>query len=138
MSNIITDLLEVLYERIGQAHPRVYFEEVPEKDPATGKAVRFPYICYKLPNSIKRELPEEFTLEVDCWDNKGDTTRLELLAAAVDDMLHCWCRLFNGFGLRVFRLNRLQVPDPDPKIRRRLLRYLVRVYFINQKGVVKS
>lgn len=129
-NSAIVELSEAIFNRIKEAHKRVYLDRAPEKDPATGKAVRFPYVCYRLPSSTQRELPEEFFLEVDCWDNRADAIRLENLAAAVDCKLHGWNYISDQFGLRVFRVNRLNVRDPDPKIRRRLLRYLVRVYFI--------
>lgn len=129
----LVELMAVIQDRIKEAHDRVYLEEVPEKEPGTGKAVQLPYICWRLPTSTQRELPDEIFLEVDIWDKADSTVRLENLTAAVDSKLNLWGHIGSLFGLRIFRINRLQIPDPDPKIRRRRLVYLVRVWFVVTK-----
>jgi len=126
----IVELMSCIQSRIAAVHSRTYKGRAPEKD-ANGKPVKFPYAVWRLPNSTQQELPEELILEVDTWDNKADTTALENLTSEIDGHLHGWNHVTDFYGMRVFRMNRLEVLDPDPAINRRKLRYLVRVYFIN-------
>lgn len=124
------ELLSVIYAKLLVVHPRVFLERAPDK-------TQFPYVTYNLPTSDEQENREDFILEVDIWDNKTDTTVLETLTSTIDgngaitgatglNRLHHY---ENGvLQADFYRINRLQLPDPDEKIRRRQLRYEVKAY----------
>ena len=113
------NLLNTIYNKISEAHSRVFFNFVPEKDPTTQKEVKFPYIVFKLPSSIVYENTEQFILEVSIWDKSSDETGVETLAEEVNKKLNRWDFLDDNFLFRVRKTNRLTVPDPDPQIKRR-------------------
>lgn len=103
-------------------HPRVHLELAPQEE-------QYPFIVFRLPSSVENEQREDFIVEVDIWDNSADTTALENLTSAVDKALD---RLrFNNTQVQtcLYRMNRLMVPDTDPQIRRRRLRYQAKTYF---------
>lgn len=114
-------------------HPRVY----KAKAPATAQ---FPYITFRLPSSFNTNPSEDFTLEVDTWDDKEDTTALETLADSIDgdgDSLNPTgldkkTIVSNGLTATFYREARGEIEDDDPRINRRQLRYRVRTYY---KGV---
>ncbi len=109
-------------------HSRVYQEEAPQE------AV-YPFVVYRLPTSTEtEERREDFILEVDVWDNPpdGSTVTLQQLADEIDRALHRTVYLDPGgkWITMIYRINRMMVPDPDPEIRRRQLRYDLRTYAV--------
>jgi hypothetical protein len=116
------NLLQVLFTKLSEIQKPVYFELAPSN------AV-FPYIVYKLPNSTNVESDrQDYVLQVDVWDNKSDTTALETLTNDIDKKLNKMEHLDFTQFIKIERENRLMVPDTDPEIRRRQLRYTVKQY----------
>ena len=115
-------LLTYIYNQLKLVHSNVYFEQAPEN-------ATFPYIVFKLPNSTENEAREDFILEVDIWDNNSDTTTLETLTNNIDTQLNRTHHTETNVVCSIYRINRLMIPDPDPNIRRRQLRYQVQTYF---------
>lgn len=114
----IVEVLKLIY-------PRVYLERAPQ-------GALFPYIVYKFPTSDDTEWREDFILEIDIWDqpSDGSTVNLQTLADKVD-LTFNRSRYISQDGkwiTRIYRINRLMVPDPDETIRRRQLRYECRTY----------
>ncbi|OEH86252.1 hypothetical protein BHU72_12010 [Desulfuribacillus stibiiarsenatis] len=108
---------------------RVYQEIAPEKDPITNKKPEFPYVVYNFPPSSS-PVPDrdDKILEIDVWDNIPDTTRLEQLTDSIDKSLNKLRHLEGDFFVIFQRLSKGSIPDPDPKIRRRQIRYLLKTY----------
>lgn len=106
------------------------------KSKASPKA-QFPYITFKLPSSYDTNPSEDFTLEVNVWDDAKDTTALENLADIIDGTgkilnptgLNRRTIIFDGLTATFYREARGWVDDDDPNINRRQLRYRVRVYY---------
>ncbi|CAM3729811.1 hypothetical protein [Mesobacillus zeae] len=123
------NLLKYLFTLLSQAQKPVYFEQAPEKDSITLAPPKFPYIVFKLPDSLNVENDrQDYSLIIDIWDNRTDTTALENLTSQVDKLLY---RLrvtdMNQF-LMFERENRLMIPDEDTSIKRRQLQYTVKQY----------
>lgn len=111
-------------ELVTEVHPRVYVEE-------RDKNFRYPYILMNLVTSNDDERKENFVLEVDVYENlsKQDTKRLEDLADKVNKAFKFKRLVGSDFHCRLKRINRINVPDPDPNVRRRQLRFLVTTTF---------
>lgn len=122
-------VFQTTFQMLSHVHNRVYFERAPEKDPVTGQPPSFPYAVFKIPNSVDLETDrQDFVLEIDIWDNQTDTARLETLTSSIDKKLHK-LRYLDSNQLLIFqRTNRLMIPDPDVKIKRRQLRYIIKTY----------
>ena len=88
----------------------------------------FPYVTFKFPTSDATDPSEDFFLEVDLWDKNTDATAIENLTDNVDSDFHKWVYNSTGINAHFQRINRLAIDDPDPVIKRRQLRYLVRTY----------
>lgn len=109
--------------------PRVF----KTKAPATAQ---FLYTTFKLPSSFNTNPSEDFTLEVNTWDNKEDTTALETLTDSIDGDgdplnptgLNFKTIISGNLTATFYRETRGEVDDDDPRISRRQLRYRVRVY----------
>jgi hypothetical protein len=115
------DLLKITFGKLAESGTNIYFEEAPMN-------ATFPYAVFTFPNSIDLETDrQDFTLQVDVWDNNlTDTTRLENATSQIDKTLHK-LRFINEQYLLIFqRENRLMIPDPD--LKRRQLRYIVKTY----------
>jgi hypothetical protein len=116
------NLLPYLFTKLSEAQKPVYFEIAPS-------TAVFPYIVFKLPNSVNVESDrQDYVLQVDVWDKKADTTPLEALTSLVDSKLYKHEHLDANQFLKFERENRLMIPDPDTSIKRRQLRYTVKQY----------
>lgn len=123
------NLLEYLYTVLSQSQKPVYFEQAPVKDPITQLPPVYPYIVFKLPNALNVETDrQDYSLIIDIWDNKSDTTALETLTSDVDNLLYKLRVTDENQFLMFERENRLMIPDEDTTIKRRQLQYTVKQY----------
>jgi hypothetical protein len=122
MSSMVS-FLSYIYNTILQAHPRVY--QLRADDDAA-----FPYVTFSFPTGSDFDMNrQDFVLEVDIWDSSNSGVVAENLASAVDILLHKTVKHAPGeFDTHMYRLSRFQLPDPDPKIQRRQLRYECKTY----------
>ena len=127
------ELKKMLSAFLKTKHARVYPD-----DSVPDNAV-FPYVTFSLGSSFtdQNQKMERFTLEIDIWDNKSDTTALETITGSIDgdgaltstSGLHRKKYYVSGtLQTSIYRENRLEISDADPKIRRRQLRYEVQSY----------
>jgi hypothetical protein len=124
----VIELQRFIVQQLKTVHPRVLLEFVPEN-----QVVEYPYVVYNLPNSEEIvDRREDFILEVDVWDKPidGSTVALQTLADTIHQKLNrlTYTDNANGWSSRFYLVNRLMLPDPDPMIRRRQLRYEIKVY----------
>lgn len=87
-------------------------------------------MVYRFPTSNPNEWREDFILEIDIWDQPpdGSTVTLQTLADEIDRALNRLRYTSTNWTTRIYRINRLMIPDPDPTIRRRQLRYELRTF----------
>jgi len=132
----MNDLLTYIYQKIvALSGKQVYQGKVPENP---NPPAEYPYLVFNLtvPDRIYEQ--DRGFLEIDFWNNTNNLAMLEALVSAVDgnssrenptglDELR-----YLGGGLQAvfYREFRGTIPDPDIKIRRRQLRYLVKARFI--------
>lgn len=117
MVNFITSIRTFLLTK----HASVYFQKAPA-------SAEFPYLVFDLPTSFNNAPSEDFLLEIDAWDNNQDTTILENIIDSIDEELNNKIISFDKYKAIFRRENRLTLPDEDPTLNRRQLRYTVRVY----------
>lgn len=116
------NLLKYLYTVLSQAQKPVYFEQAPQ-------GASYPYIVYKLPNTVNVQADrQDYSLVIDIWDNKSDTTALETLTSDVDKLLYRLRVTDENQFLMFERENRLMIPDESADIKRRQLQYTVKQY----------
>jgi hypothetical protein len=114
-------LFQYISSQLSQ-HGEVHLEQ------ATKKA-KFPYIVYRFDTSANAESNrEDFPLVINVWDNQTDTTRLELLADAVDKTFKGLRYMDEHQQLTFVKAGRAFLTDPDPDIRGRQIRYIIQTY----------
>jgi len=134
MLKAMNNLLTYIYSKlVALSEKEVYQEKVPENTTPV-----YPYLIFSLAIPDRNVEQSLGFLEIDFWNNTNNLALLETLVSAVDgnssrenptglDEL----RYFSGGIQAVFyRIFRGAIPDPDIKIRRRQLRYLIKVRFI--------
>lgn len=103
-------------------HPRVYHQSAP-------KTAEFPYIVFDFPNAFDNEHQEVFAFDVDVWDNKDDTTALELLSSTLWKELNYYRYIDENNQFSIYRDTRLPpLNDEDPSIKRRKLIFQLRYF----------
>lgn len=116
------NLLQYIFSILSETLKPVYLEVAPNE-------VAYPYIVFSLPNSVNVESDrQDYTLQINIWDNKTDTTALETLTDLIDGKLYKRQYLDSNQFIKFERESRLMVPDTDPSIKRRQLRYTVKTY----------
>lgn len=89
----------------------------------------FPYIVLNFPNSFTDEELEIFTLDIDIWDNKTDTTAIETLAATLWKDLHHHSYTDEFMQFKIYRENRIpELDETEIGIRRRKLIFQLRYF----------
>lgn len=121
----LTKLLKPHFPNVivnGESLPRVNYQTAPSKTP-------FPHVIYNLPNSFTNEEQEIFSVDVDLWDNKTDTTELETLASTLWKELHHYSHLDESIQFRIYRENRIpELDEAEIGIRRRKLIFQLRYF----------
>ncbi len=107
-----------------KVHARSYHEEAPAR-------TELPFAVYKFPNSTENFQREDFILEIEVFGTAPYTRGLEQLVENIDQHMHRLQHYEDGeVQCSIYRINRLALPDPDPTIRRRQLRYRVDTYLL--------
>jgi len=129
----VSELKKAIFAFLKTKCPRVYQSQAPTN-------TAYPFVTYSLGSSFTNadQRQEIFMLDVDVWDNKPlSTTALDTLVSNVDGDgsmtsatgLHR--RHYYSGGIvqaDFYREARMEIPDDDPAIRRRQLRYQVITY----------
>lgn len=103
-------------------HPQVHYQTAPS-------TATFPYIVLNLPNSFTNEEQEIFSLDIDLWDNKADTTVLETLASKLWKELNHYRYSDDEIQFSIYRENRIpELDETEIGIRRRKLIFQLRYF----------
>jgi hypothetical protein len=90
----------------------------------------FPYIQLQFPNNIPNGYGELIPMQIDIWDKNVSTIQVETISDNIDKIFNRLNETTADFCIQVYRNNpyRLNIPDPDMEIRRRQLRYVIKIY----------
>lgn len=126
MTHRTISIREILERVLAPVCERYYYEVVAQN-------TRYPYVIYNLDDSDDFESVENFTLEIDGWDNPqdGSTTRLEILMGDIDNVLNRLLVTKEGRSFRFYRQNRRGIRDPEKRLKRRQLIYQIKVMGVN-------
>lgn len=119
-------LLEFIHRELSAVTPRLYYEWAPEKLPDDP----YPYAVWSIAGSDSPDFREDFILEVNAWGTEETVYELDDLTSAIDARLNRLQYIGEGFHVRLYRMSRAMVPDPNPILRRREIRYMAKTYLI--------
>lgn len=90
----------------------------------------YPYVQFKFPNTLPNGWGELNLLQIDIWDKNDSTVQVENIVDNIDKIFSWLNETTADFCIQVYRNNpyRLNIPDPDMEIRRRQLRYIIKIY----------
>jgi len=121
----VIELGKFVDTELRKIHDRIFHEEATQ-------GAEFPYAVYNFPNSTQTARPrEDFILEIDVWHYSEDRNflPLETLTDNIDSHMQRLHHYEAGkLQASIYRINRLSLPEPEPNIRRRQLRYQVNTY----------
>lgn len=126
---ITTDLRTAILIYLETKHSDVYYNIADKKE-------NMPYVVFNLPFSVPSFNREDYTLELDVWDDSKDTTVIENLTDSIDGNgevfnpsgLHRLSIDADSFIAKIYRSSRQSVEDTDKSIKRRRMIYTVEVY----------
>ena len=113
MQNSVLAIKKAIKSLISPINTEVYYEDTP--DSAT-----YPHVTWDHQASFADGAnTENFPVEIDCWDNAQDKTRLETLVQNIINALDQTVVIDDAISLR-FELNgRFPIHDPDVRLSRR-------------------
>lgn len=90
----------------------------------------FPYIQLQFPNSMPNGFGELVLMQLDVWDKSNSKATVESIADNIDKIFNRLNDTTADFSLQIYRNTpyRFKIPDPDMEIRRRQLRYIIKIY----------
>jgi hypothetical protein len=113
-------VIKTIRETLESIHTDVYFKRVGNKPPN-------PYIVFKTPSDSPEEYNrDDVTVEIDIWGDDNSNPSVYALSDSIESVLNMK-RVLTADHLLMFpNAQRLEIPDPNPKIERIQLRYIVR------------
>lgn len=112
------DLYNAIYNALITIHPRVYLERAPQ-------GAVTPYVTWKIPNMTPNQWRDDHILEISVWDKSTKTAAIETLTDSLNATMDRLTINTGAFDAHMHLINRLVIPDPDPDIKRRELRYQI-------------
>jgi hypothetical protein len=119
-----TTFLTAIYARIKTVSAlsnKVWVEVAPS-------TAQTPYAVFTYDSSVVNYDSEVFSLKVDVWADKNQTTTLDQITKSISDALQGYTYNSSTSGFKIYRQSTLMVPDPNETIRRRRLTFNVHTY----------
>lgn len=90
----------------------------------------YPYVQFKFPNTSPNGFGELNLLQIDIWDKSTSNVQVETIADSIDKLFNRHNETTNDYCIQAYRNTpyRLNIPDSDMNIRRRELRYIIKIY----------
>ncbi len=122
----MNDLRVIVTQKLRTVTDRVFFE--PEQ---VEQGTLTPYVVFSFPSTDEpARNRSDVALEIDIFDTVKDgyniAQELEGLTDRIDGLFYYAREIANGKGLIFIKAGRFKVPDPNPNVWRRRLRYIVK------------
>jgi hypothetical protein len=117
------DLYKYVTSKLNSIGIKPYTDYIP-----TEKA--YPYVQFKFTNALPNGWSELNLLQIDVWDKSISIIQVENITDSIDKIFNRLNETTADFCIQVYRNNphRLSIPDTDMEIRRRQLRYIIKIY----------
>lgn len=92
------------------------------------KDVAYPYKVFSVKRLTESEGRQQYTLEINVWDQHDYYSRAESMMDELESKLHRCNHLTDDFLIRIFKGQRENVSDPDKSVKRVREQYEMYVY----------
>jgi len=112
--------IKTIKQTLEGLHAEVYFNRA-------GKNTQDPYIVFKIPLSDPEEYKvDTLTLEINIWGKVDSSPNVYTLSDSIESELNMKRILTENHLLMFPEASWLEIPDPDPLVKRIQLRYFIR------------
>ncbi|MBH0346340.1 hypothetical protein BK731_16655 [Bacillus thuringiensis serovar muju] len=118
----MNDFINILHGELKHIHKETYYEN------ATTKAV-MPYLVYAVGDDKEPWGRKNIMLTIDIYGTSAHIAKIDQLITDLENNLHRKRLSSAEFGAAISYLSGQKVPDPDPNIRRKEVRFILRTYF---------
>ena len=102
---------------------QVYFQKAPN-------TATFPYVTYNFLDSFTNGDQEVIPMDVDIWDNKEDTTELEMITSSIWRGLKSYDYIDENIQFVIYQETRItELDEEDNNIRRRTLTFYIKFFY---------
>ncbi|MES5919376.1 hypothetical protein QCI44_15185 [Bacillus cereus group sp. RP37] len=118
----MNDLINILHGELKRIHKESYYES------ARTTAV-MPYLVYTVSDDKEPWGRKNIMLTIDIYGTSAHIAKIDKLITDLENNLHRKRLNSAEFGAAISYLSSQKVPDPDPNIRRKEVRFILRTYF---------
>lgn len=118
----MNDFTIILHSELKQIHKETYYEI------AKTTAV-MPYLVYTVNEDKEPWGRKNIMLTIDIYGTSAHLAQIDELITKLESNLHRKRLSSAEFGAAISYLSSQKVPDPDPNIRRKEVRFILRTYF---------
>ncbi len=117
------DVYKYVTDKLKTLDTQLYTDYIPTEK-------TYPYVQFQFPNVSPNGFGELNLLQIDVWDKSTSNVHVETITDNIDKLFNRHNEITNDYCIQVYRNNpyRLNIPDPDMEIRRRQLRYVIKIY----------
>ncbi|PEQ78197.1 hypothetical protein CN454_05060 [Bacillus cereus] len=118
----MNDFINILHSELKQIHKETYYEI------AKTTAV-MPYLVYTVNDDKEPWGRKNIMLTIDIYGTSAHLVKIDRLITDLENSLHRKRLSGAEFDAAISYLSSQKVPDPDPNIRRKEVRFILRTYF---------
>lgn len=117
------DIYKYILDKLKSLEVQTYTDYVPSNKV-------FPYIQVQFPSNIPNGYGELIPMQIDVWDKSHSKAKVEGITDNIDKIFNRLNDTTADFCVQLYRNKpyRLNIIDPDMEIRRRELRYIIKIY----------
>lgn len=118
----MNDFINILHGELKRIHQESYYEIAKTK-------ANMPYLVYTVNDAKEPWGRKNIMLTIDIYGTSAHIAKIDQLITGLESNLHRKRLSSAEFGAAISYLSSQKVPDPDPNIRRKEVRFILRTYF---------
>lgn len=118
----MNDFINILHSELKQIHKETYYE-------IAKTTADMPYLVFTVNDDKEPWGRKNIMLTIDIYGTSAHLSKIDELIMKLENNLHRKRLSSAEFGAAISYLSSQKVPDPDPNIRRKEVRFILRTYF---------
>ncbi|PEI98427.1 hypothetical protein [Bacillus toyonensis] len=118
----MNDFINILHSELKQTHKESYYE-------IAKTTADMPYLVYMVNDDKEPWGRKNIMLTIDIYGTSAHIAKIDQLITELENNLHRKRLSSAQFGAAISYLSSQKVPDSDPHIRRKEVRFILRTYF---------
>lgn len=118
----MNDFINILHGELKKIHKEMYYE-------IAKITADMPYMVYTVNDDKEPWGRKNIMLTIDIYGTSAHLSKIDELITELENNLHRKRLSSAEFGAAISYLSSQKIPDPDPNIKRKEVRFILRTYF---------